>query len=72
MKYAVDRVEGKIIVLENLDTKEIKEIDIKGLNFKVNDGDILLYKNKKYYKDDALKQERLKIIQEKLNKVKSI
>ena len=70
MKYAVDRIEGNIIVLENINTKEIKEINKKSISFKVNDGDILVLKNNKYYKDDKSKEERLKIIKEKLDKLK--
>ena len=70
MKYAVDRIEGNIIILENINTKEIKEINKKSISFKVNDGDILVLKNNKYYKDDKLKEERLKIIKEKLDKLK--
>lgn len=72
MKYAVDRVEENIIVLENITSKEIKEINKKSINFEVNDGDILIYKDNKYYKDNKSKEERIKLIQDKLNKVKNI
>lgn len=72
MKYAVDRVEKNIVVLESISTKEIVQINKNKLGFNVSDGDILVYKNNKYYKDDNAKTERLKMIQEKLNKVKGI
>lgn len=70
MKYAVDRVEGNTIVLENIETKEIREIDKNKLNYEVDDGDILFYKNNKYYRDEKTKRDRLKIIQEKLDRLK--
>lgn len=70
IKYAVDRVENNIIVLENLDTKEIKNIDKNIINFNISDGDILIYENNKYYLDTKYKNERIKIIMEKLTKVK--
>ena len=72
MKYVVDRLEKNIVVLENISTKEMIQINKNKLGFSVSDGDILVYKNNKYYKDDNARAERLKMIQEKLNKVKGI
>jgi len=72
MKYAVDRIEGKLVVLENIDTKEIINININKLNFKVKEKDLLIYKDNTFIKDDNLKNERLKLLQEKLNRVKNI
>ena len=69
MKYSVDRIENNIIVLQNLDTKEIKEVK---LSFKVKEGDILIYKDNKYIKDDNLKNDRLKMLEEKLKRVQNI
>ena len=72
MKYAVDRIEGKIIVLENINTKEIKEVNKQELGFNVSDGDIIIYKDNKYYKDDKAKQERINMLREKMNRLKNI
>ena len=72
MKYAVDRVEDNIIILQDLNTKEIKEINKKELTFEVNDGDILSYENKKYFKNNNEKEEKLRIIKEKLDKLKEL
>ena len=72
MKYSVDRIEGNIIILQNLDTKEIKEVLKKDIGIRVKDGDILVYKDNKYMKDNKLKEDRLKFIQEKLNKLKGL
>ncbi len=72
MKYSVDRVEDNIIVLQNINTKEIIEINKKDINFKVVDGDIIVFKDNKYIKDEKLKEDRLRLIQEKLNKVKGL
>ena len=72
MKYAVDRVENDIIILENIENKEIIELNKNDLNFKVNDGDIIVMKNNKYYIDNATKDSRIKLINDKLNKVKNI
>lgn len=72
MKYSVDRVEDNIIVLQNINTKEIIEINKKDINFKVVDGDIIIFKDNKYIKEERLKEDRLRLIQEKLNKVKGL
>lgn len=72
MKYSVDRIEGNIIILQNLESKEMKEIDKDILDFEVNDGDIIIYENNQYRKDDNAKEDRLKMIQEKLNRLKEL
>ena len=72
MKYSVDRVEDNIIVLQNINTKEIIKINKKDINFKVVDGDIIISKDNKFIKDEKLKEDRLRLIQEKLNKVKGL
>ena len=72
MKYSIDKIEDNIVVLESLEDKSIKEIDKKILDFNVKEKDILIYKDNKYYKDDNLKNERIKLLQEKLNKLKNL
>ncbi len=70
MKYAVDRIEGNIIVLENIETSEKIEIStIEGMDAK--EGDILIYENNTYRKDDTIKEERLNTIKEKMDKLRS-
>ena len=70
MKYSVDRIEGSIVILQDLNTKEIKEVNKKNIKFKIKDGDIIVFKDNCYYKDDNLKEDRLKLIQEKINRLK--
>lgn len=70
MKYAVDRIEGNIIILENIETSEKIELPtIEGMDAK--EGDILIYENNTYRKDDTIKEERLNTIKEKMNKLRS-
>ena len=40
-KYSVDRIEEDTIVLENIDNKEIVEVNKTELDFEVVDGNIL-------------------------------
>ncbi len=69
-KFCVDEIIDDIIKLENLTTREIIYINLSELDFSVVDGDILYYKDDKYYKDDNAKKERIKMLQEKLDRLK--
>lgn len=70
MKFAVDKIEEDLIVCENLSTKEkiiIKKSEISG---NVHEGSIII-KNKTEYKIDSQEeQNRRKLIQDKLNRLK--
>lgn len=70
MKYAVDKIEGNIIVLENIKNNKIKEINLKEVNFEVKESDILVFKNNKYIKDESIKNERYNMLRERLEKLK--
>ena len=70
-KYAVDRIEGKFAVLENIKTKEIKLVELLLLPV-VREKDIIIYKDGYYQVDDKERRKRLKLIEEKLKKLKSI
>lgn len=69
-KFCVDEIIDDIIKLENLTTREIIYINLSELDFSIVDGDILYYKDDKYYKDDNAKKERMKMLQEKLERLK--
>lgn len=70
-KYAVDRIEEKFAVLQNLDTKEIKVVDLLLLPV-VKEKDILVYQDNLYMIDDKERRKRLNNIRKKLDKIKSI
>ena len=70
-KYAVDRIEGDFAVLENIDTREIKLVELLLLPV-VHEKDVLVYKDNLYMIDDTERRKRLKLIEEKLKKLKSI
>jgi hypothetical protein len=70
-KYAVDRIEGKFAVLENLDTREIKLVELLLLPV-VHEKDILIYKDNLYMKDDKERRKRVKLIEDKLKRLKSM
>lgn len=61
MKYIVDRIENNIVILENLDSKEIVEIDISLLPTGIKEGNVVGYKNNYYIDKDLEKQRRIDI-----------
>lgn len=70
MKYAVDRIEGNIAICENLDTKEIKEVELNLLPKRIKDGTILIYENNKYKIDKNEEEKRRLAVLEKFNRLK--
>lgn len=71
MKYSVDEIIDNVIKLENLETREIIYLNTNDLNFKVQENDILVYENGKYFRDDIYKNKRINIIKDKLEKLKN-
>lgn len=71
MKYAVDRIEGDIVILENLETKEKKEVQKSELPNTIKESNIVIESNNTYSISQKEENERLKLIQEKFNKIKS-
>ena len=70
MKYAIDRIEENIAILENINTKEKLEINITELPKGIKEGSILVIKDNKYIIDEDEEEKRRKIILEKFNKLK--
>lgn len=70
MKFSIDRIEGTIAILEDIDTKEKKELDISLLPNTIKEGSILLLKNNKYIIDKKEEEVRRKRIMAKFNKLK--
>lgn len=71
MKYSVDEIIDNVIKLENLETREIIYLNQSDLDFKVLENDVLFYKDGKYYKDEKAKNDRIKMLKEKLERLKN-
>ena len=72
MKYAVDRIENNIVVLENINNNSIKEVSIDELPNNIKEGTILKYYNKTYTIDTNEENIRRKRIQDKLDRLKRL
>ena len=71
MTYVIDRIENNIAVLENINTREIINIDINLLPKNIKEGNIIKYKNNKYKIDKKEERKRRQSILEKFNKLKN-
>ena len=71
MKYSVDEIIDDIIKLENLETMEIIYINKSDIDFDIYENDILILENNKYIKDDELKNKRVNMLKEKLERLKN-
>jgi hypothetical protein len=70
-KYSVDRIEENIIVLENIENKEIIEINKSELDFEVVDGNILKLVDGKFELDQEVEVSRKESLRDRLNRLKN-
>ena len=70
MKYSVDKIENDIVILEDINSGNMKEENISIFNFEVNEKDILLFDNNFYIKDDNEKINRINMLREKMNRLR--
>ncbi len=70
-KYSVDRIEEDIIVLENIENKEIIEINKCELDFEVVDGNILKLVDGKFELDQKVEVSRKESLRDRLNRLKN-
>ena len=66
MKYAIDKIEEEIVILENLETKE----KIKNIIGEIHEGAIVIKKNDTYITDSKEESLRRKMLREKLERLK--
>ena len=66
MKYVVDEIEGNIAKLENVETKEIKNVNVKNMP-SIMEGDVLYFYDGIYVIDTSDKMQRKTELRHKLN-----
>ena len=70
MKYALDRIEENIAILENIKTGEKINVSIFKLPSNIHEGTILKQENNTYIIDTKEEEERRRKIQEKFKKLR--
>lgn len=70
MKYAIDKIEDNIVILENLETKEKGEISKENIIGEVHEGAIIIKENNIYKTRQTEEELRRKLLREKLEHLK--
>lgn len=70
MKYAIDRIENNIAILENLETKEIIEVDISLLPEGSKESSIITIIDNEYKLDIENEQVRKESLLNRFNKLR--
>lgn len=71
MKFAVDRIEDNIVVLENIETNELMSVDITLLPSSIHEGSILTFINNTYIEDNDEEEKRRKMIEERFMRLRN-
>lgn len=71
MKFSVDDIIDNIVKLEDLETREIRYLKKDDLDFETKENDILILGDNGYYKDEKLKNDRINMLKEKLERLKN-
>lgn len=72
MKYAVDRIENNMAVLENIETGEIMEVKLKKLPKGVLEKDIVDFVDGKYCLNQQAKDKRIADLRARLERLKNL
>ncbi len=69
--FSVDQIIDDIVILEDINTKEKREVDIDILPDNIKEGSILKYENNLYYIDLDVEQRRRSEFRERLERLKN-
>lgn len=68
--YAIDKIEGNLIIAENIKTKEKLEIELENFPFRPREGMIFTIEDEKIVERKDLEQKRRQQIREKMERLK--
>lgn len=68
--FAVDRIEESIVVLENIETNEKKEVDREMLPSSIHEGSIVKFDNNRYILEENEEEKRRQEILERFKKLR--
>lgn len=70
MKYSVDRIENNVAILENIETKDIIEVETTLLPLNIKETNIVIYENGEYKLDIETEASRKKDLSSRFNNLK--
>lgn len=68
--FSVDRIENDVVILQDIKSGEIRQVNVNEFDFKIKEKDILIYDVVKYILNNDAKKERLRLLREKMNSLK--
>ena len=69
MKYIIDRIENKIVICENQETKEMEKQKIDQFPEDIKDGDVVILENEKFKIDKEESKTKKQQIEELMKKL---
>lgn len=72
MKYAVDKIEDNLIICEEITTGEKIALNKNEIKGKVHEGAIIIKSDSSYEVNKQEEENRKKLLQEKLNRLKNL
>ena len=69
MKYIIDRIENKIVICENHETKEMEKFKIDQFPEDIKDGDVVILENEKFKIDKEESKTEKQQIEELMKKL---
>ena len=72
MKYAVDKIEDDLVVCEELTTGEKITLNKNEIKVDVHEGTIIIKSDSSYEVNNQEEENRRKLLQEKLNRLKNL
>ena len=70
MKYSVDRIEGSMVILQNINDGSKKEVLIENFNDSLKENDIVIYNNGEYLVNKEETKNRYNNLKERLEKLR--
>ncbi len=70
MNWIVDRIENNIVVLENLTTKEIKEVELHLIPSSIHEGSFLIEQDGSYIQKEVEELKRRKEIEARFKRLR--
>ena len=70
MKYSIDRIEGDVVILDNIETDEIIEVSKSMFDFEVKEGNIVSLVGNKYVLDFNEEVRRRSSLRERMERLR--
>lgn len=68
--FSVDRIENDVVILQDIKSGEIRQVNVNEFDFKIKEKDVFIYDGVKYILNNDAKKERLRLLREKMDSLK--